>query len=88
METLNPVTFRGISKRGSNEKINISMSRMGTNKTEISDGQNRTGQEIQNYTIFVLWKGSDESPEFIGQMMIEEEKFLKGFKLLYPQFAD
>lgn len=70
-EGLNPVTFRGLSKRDG-EKVNVSIGRLGVGPP---------GEEEVKVT-FVFWTNEKEP---LATMVIEEEKFIEGIKLLFPK---
>jgi hypothetical protein len=72
-EGVNPVTFRGVTKRGGGEKINFSIGRLAVGKP---------GEEESLLTV-VAWKGEDNEPVMLANMVIEEEKFIEGIKFLF-----
>jgi len=72
-EGLNPVTLRGVTERGSQEKVNISIGRLGVGPV---------GEE-QNFVTFVVWNGPDNNPQCAATMLISEEKVIEALKLLF-----
>src|SRR3990167_539280 len=89
---INPITIRGALTTSSQEKVNITIGRLWTMRRSeaIPAGQHRHGQDVpapedlQKTITILLWNGPDDSPIRIGQMCVDEDKFLEGLKHLFP----
>ena len=73
-ESLNPVTFTGSAKRESSEKVALTVGRLhlGTN------------EGLQKFLTAVMWTGDDTNPQVLGHIVIDEDHFVRGLKLLFP----
>ncbi len=72
-EGVNPVTLRGVTTRKGTEKVNFSIGRLGVGLP---------GEEEMLVT-FVAWKGDDNKPEMLANMVIGEGKVIEALKLLF-----
>ena len=80
MQGINPVTFRGVLARGSDEKVNLTIGR-----THLKEGENAA---FQKFVTAVVWGGDSESPneeDIIGHVVLDETHFLQGLQHLFPK---